>query len=181
MAQNPIISGKEIKRNDLGPNSSVSACQTSIPTCSCSASGSCLLRSGSYGPRAKPLKRGGGWPDRTIMVGIRNERRRVDDGGRSRRDVEAESVLVRDHTTRAEPILPHVPIGSTGRRRPVRYRRSEIERFLSERQEERPMWDRPKPQTPVKKEIREARSEAAPPAAPAAKPAKPRRLYWGLH
>jgi Helix-turn-helix domain len=44
---------------------------------------------------------------------------------------------VRDHTTRIEPILPHIKLG-----RKVRYELREILRFIREHREDRPIWGR---------------------------------------
>jgi hypothetical protein len=44
---------------------------------------------------------------------------------------------LRDHTTRTEPIIPHVPFG-----RKIRYRRSDVMEFVESRVERRPVWDR---------------------------------------
>ena len=40
-----------------------------------------------------------------------------------------------EHTTRYEPIIPHVRIG-----RAVRFRREDVERFISERVSAKPLW-----------------------------------------
>jgi hypothetical protein len=44
---------------------------------------------------------------------------------------------VRDHTTRVQPILPHVKLG-----RKVRFEPLEVQRFVREHREERPVWER---------------------------------------
>jgi hypothetical protein len=44
---------------------------------------------------------------------------------------------VRDHTTRVEPILPHVKLG-----RKVRYQPSQIIAFVQNCHEDRPNWKR---------------------------------------
>ena len=46
---------------------------------------------------------------------------------------------LRDHTTRTEPIIPHVPCG-----RKIRYRRSDVIAFVESLVERRPVWDRRK-------------------------------------
>jgi len=45
---------------------------------------------------------------------------------------------VRDHTTRAKPIIPHIPMG----RRTTRYRLADVEEFVRSLTETRPTWDR---------------------------------------
>jgi hypothetical protein len=47
---------------------------------------------------------------------------------------------VRDHTTRVQPIVPHVRFG-----RKVRYERAELMRFAVEHREQRPRWERRPP------------------------------------
>jgi hypothetical protein len=49
---------------------------------------------------------------------------------------------VKDHTTRVEPILPHIKMA-----RKVRFRVEDIERFVHEHFEHRPRWERKPPQT----------------------------------
>jgi len=44
---------------------------------------------------------------------------------------------VRDHTTRRQPIVPHVKMG-----RKIRFERVELMRFIRECRESRPKWER---------------------------------------
>jgi excisionase family DNA binding protein len=44
---------------------------------------------------------------------------------------------IRDHTTRIEPIIPHVRMG-----RKVRFRLADIKRFIDTQTETRPKWER---------------------------------------
>ena len=44
---------------------------------------------------------------------------------------------VRDHTTRRQPIVPHVKMG-----RKIRFERVEVLRFIRECRESRPRWER---------------------------------------
>jgi excisionase family DNA binding protein len=44
---------------------------------------------------------------------------------------------VRDHTTRREPIVPHVKLG-----RKILFERDEVVRFIRECRESRPTWER---------------------------------------
>lgn len=44
---------------------------------------------------------------------------------------------IRDHTTRIEPIIPHIRMG-----RKVRFRLADIKRFIDQQVETRPRWDR---------------------------------------
>ena len=46
---------------------------------------------------------------------------------------------VRDHTTRIEPIIPHVRMA-----RKVRFRPADIRRFIDQQAETRPKWERVK-------------------------------------
>jgi hypothetical protein len=44
---------------------------------------------------------------------------------------------IKDHTTRIEPIIPHIRLG-----RKIRFRRADIERFIQMQAETRPSWAR---------------------------------------
>ena len=44
---------------------------------------------------------------------------------------------VRDHTTRIEPIVPHIKIGKN-----VRFRRADVARFLRQQFQTAPTWER---------------------------------------
>jgi hypothetical protein len=58
-------------------------------------------------------------------------------------DVETLKILnvtkqwIRDHTTRIEPIVPHIRLG-----RKIRFRLADIKRFIDQQAEIRPKWER---------------------------------------
>jgi hypothetical protein len=44
---------------------------------------------------------------------------------------------IKDHTTRIEPIIPHIRMGRT-----IRFRRADIQKFLAAQVTSKPTWDR---------------------------------------
>jgi hypothetical protein len=94
-------------------------------------------------PAARTTETSGPPPSSEQIDAPQGKRREARSGGDYMEAADVAAMLgvtaqwVRDHTTRIEPILPHVRIG-----RRIRFERTEIERFMRERREHRPTWKR---------------------------------------